>query len=145
MSYANSNEKGTPEALCPICTPIPFNITRLRYVRTILTPEPVMIFYCPKCRKEYHEYQVIFSNYTWMYIEEEKESEKKKLEQILLICSECEEETEGKLCRDIDLSKKMFFGCGKWKKDGGFILDQKFYNEIKKRIKLKQVINELLK
>ena len=85
MSYANSNERGTPEALCPMCTPIPFNITRLRYVRTILAPESVMIFYCPKCRKEYHEYQVIFSNYTWLYIEEEKESEKQEWGHVLFV------------------------------------------------------------
>lgn len=76
FEYANSNVLGTPEALCPICTPKPFNITRLRFVRTILTPEPVMIFYCPKCRKEFHEYQVIHSNYTWLYEEEEKSYQK---------------------------------------------------------------------
>lgn len=69
----------TAEALCPVCTPEPRNITRLTFVKTILNPEPIMIFYCPKCRKEFHELQCIFSNYTWMYIDEEVEYLKEEI------------------------------------------------------------------
>ena len=77
--------------------------------------------------------------------------EKEKLEQVLLICSKCEENAyykgRKKLCRNIHISEKIGtgFGCGKWKKDGEFILDQEFYDEIRKRVKLKQVINDLIK
>ena len=76
--------------------------------------------------------------------------EKKKLEQILLICSKCEVKDykdSKKFCRDIPISEKISsgFGCGEWKKDGEFILDQDFYDEIKKRMKIKQVINDLIK
>lgn len=70
---------------------------------------------------------------------------KEKLDTVLRICSECEETIEGKLCRDIYISTKIFFGCGKWKKDGEFILNQEFYDEIKNRISLKQVIEDLIK
>lgn len=71
--------------------------------------------------------------------------EKKKLEQILLICSKCEVKVGGGLCRDIHISEKLFIGCGEWKKDGEFILNQDFYNEIKMRMKIKQVIDDLIK
>ncbi len=75
--------------------------------------------------------------------------EKKKLEQILLICSKCEEKayigSSKKLCRDIPISEKIFIGCGEWKKDGELILNQNFYNELKKRMKIKQVIDDLIK
>ena len=71
---------------------------------------------------------------------------KEKLDSVLRICSECEEEDEdGMLCREINISKKMFLGCGKWKKDGEFILNQEFYDEIKNRITLKQVIEDLIR
>ena len=74
---------------------------------------------------------------------------KKKLEQILLICSKCEEKAyykgSKKFCRDIHISEKIYIGCGEWKKDGEFILNQEFYNEIKMRMKIKQVIDGLIK
>ena len=71
---------------------------------------------------------------------------KKKLEEILHICSKCEVVDEvGNFCRDIDISKKIFSGCGKWKKEGEFILNQEFYDEIKKQIALRQVIEDLIK
>lgn len=73
---------------------------------------------------------------------------KKKLEEVLLICSKCEAMIEGKLCREINLSEKIFWGCSKWKKDGKWIIDQKIdqkiLDEIKKRITLRQVIEDLI-
>ena len=73
----------------------------------------------------------------------------KKLKQIYLICSKCEIlDDEGKLCRDIKLSEKLSYGCGEWKIEG-LVLNQKFYddidNEVKKRLKLKSVIDDLIK
>ena len=49
-----------PEALCPECSPL--EIVKLKSTRTILNPEPIEIFFCNNCKKEYHEYQVIWSN-----------------------------------------------------------------------------------
>lgn len=59
------------EPLCRICNSD--EITRLRYVKTILNPEEIKIFFCPKCKKEFHEYQIIWSNYEWLYQDETKE------------------------------------------------------------------------
>lgn len=73
---------------------------------------------------------------------------KKQLEDVLFICSKCEiRGRNGEFCRDIPISEKICsgFGCGKWKKDGRFILNQKFYDEIRKRVKIKQVIDDLIK
>ena len=55
------------EALCPECCPL--EIVKLKSIRTILNPEPIQIFFCNNCKKEYHEYQVIWSNYEWLYEE----------------------------------------------------------------------------
>jgi len=57
------------EALCPKCAPL--EIIKLKSIRTILNPEPIQIFFCNNCKKEYHEYQVIWSNYEWLYEEME--------------------------------------------------------------------------
>lgn len=70
---------------------------------------------------------------------------KKQLEEVLLICSKCEiRGRKGSLCRDIPIFEKILLGCGKWKKDGKFILNQTFYDEIRIRMALKQVIDDLI-
>lgn len=61
------------EALCMVCSNVDNEIIKLRYERTVLNPEEIKIFYCHRCRKEYHEYNVIWSNYEWLYREELKE------------------------------------------------------------------------
>ena len=58
----------------PLCKNYNYEeITKLRYVKTIHNPEEIKIFYCPRCRKEFHEYEVIWSNYEWLYRDELKE------------------------------------------------------------------------
>ncbi len=70
---------------------------------------------------------------------------KKKLEQVLCICAKCNIKNERKLYRNIHISQKMFYGCGKWKQKEKFILDQQFYDEIKKSTALRQVVDDLIK
>jgi len=57
------------EALCPKCAPL--EIIKLKSIRTILNPEPIQIFFCNNCKTEMHEYEVIWSNYEWLYEEME--------------------------------------------------------------------------
>ena len=57
------------EALCPKCAPL--EIIKLKSIRTILNPEPIQIFFCNNCKTEMHEYDVIWSNYEWLYEEME--------------------------------------------------------------------------
>lgn len=39
--------------------------------RIILNPEPIKILFCPNCYNEYTEHQVIWSNMTWLYKEDD--------------------------------------------------------------------------
>ena len=55
------------EALCPKCAPL--EIVKLNYIRTILNPEPIKIYFCINCKTEMHEYEVIWSNYEFLYEE----------------------------------------------------------------------------
>jgi len=43
----------------------------LSFVDYLRTENKVMIYFCKKCRKEYHEYQLYWSNYEWLIKETE--------------------------------------------------------------------------
>lgn len=69
-----------------------------------------------------------------------------KMVKILNICSKCDFLLEeGKLCRELNISRKILLGCGYWREeDEEFIIDQDFYDEFEKRMTLHEVISDII-
>ena len=66
---------------------------------------------------------------------------KDKILKIKEICANCDEIADDGYCRDIPLNRKILMGCGKW----GEINDDDFYKELHMRLKLREVVDDILK
>jgi hypothetical protein len=71
---------------------------------------------------------------------------KERLLHAIEICSECDtyDEDENKKCNEIPISRKIWIGCGKWKANNEWIINQEVYDQLKNLTVMRSVVSDIL-